>query len=727
MGLSIRGIFNDTTLAILTIPMTPGEVRITPNRALHVNLRNQAGVEFGTAGNPVFTSSGGSGGLSIIDEAVWAAGVSTFTPTGGAFNDTAQALTTGQQGTVRLTANRALQVNLRNAAGVEFGTVGNPVFTSSGGSGGLSITDAAAWTAGASTFTPTGGVFNDAATALTAGQQGTVRLTANRALQVNLRNVAGVELGTVGNPVFVSGGGAGLSVADGTTWTAGVTALAPTGGVFNDAAAALTSGTEGTVRLTANRALHANLRTAAGVEIGTTSGGINVAIVSGGGAGFSAADGAAWAAGVTALVPTGGVFNDAAAALATGTEGTVRLTPNRAIHSNLRTQAGVEIGTTSGGLNVAIVSGGGAGFSAADGATWAAGVTALVPTGGVFNDAAAALATGTEGTVRLTANRGLHVSLRTQAGLELLGQKLMAGSIPVVIASDQGAVPVSGTVAISGTVPVSGTVTANQGTANATPWNANIAQFGGTAVTLGSKLSVSSMPVVIASDQGAVPVSGTVAISGTVPVSGTVTSNQGTANATPWNENLAQVGGAAFAQGIRLASNSLSITQASDNDFHTIGNIPSGTADSGNPVKVGGIAQTNVLPTSVASLARVNTFFDSLGREVVTLAPRLLKVDGNITLTASTAETTLLAGVVGTFLDLCQLVITNSSATATTITIRSGTAGTIKLIVDIAANGGAVINLPVPLAQVTANTTWTAQSSAAVSSIHIMAQAINNL
>ncbi len=37
----------------------------------------------------------------------------------------------------------------------------------------------------------------------------------------------------------------------------------------------------------------------------------------------------------------------------------------------------------------------------------------------------------------------------------LVGQKAMAASIPVVIASDQAAVPVSGTVALSGTVDVS--------------------------------------------------------------------------------------------------------------------------------------------------------------------------------------------------------------------------------------------------------------------------------
>jgi len=42
--------------------------------------------------------------------------------------------------------------------------------------------------------------------------------------------------------------------------------------------------------------------------------------------------------------------------------------------------------------------------------------------------------------------------------------------------------------------------TVNQGTANATPWNENIAQWGGTATSLGQKVSASSVPVVLASD-----------------------------------------------------------------------------------------------------------------------------------------------------------------------------------------------------------------------------------
>jgi hypothetical protein len=78
------------------------------------------------------------------------------------------------------------------------------------------------------------------------------------------------------------------------------------------------------------------------------------------------------------------------------------------------------------------------------------------------------------------------------------------------------------------TQPVSGTVTTNQGgtwtvqpgnTANTTAWKVD-----GSAVTQ--------------------PVSGTF-WQATQPVSGTVTANQGTANATPWNENTAQIAGAA--------------------------------------------------------------------------------------------------------------------------------------------------------------------------------------
>jgi hypothetical protein len=77
------------------------------------------------------------------------------------------------------------------------------------------------------------------------------------------------------------------------------------------------------------------------------------------------------------------------------------------------------------------------------------------------------------------------------------------GTTNPISTTTAGAVRVDGSAT---TQPVSGTVTANQGTPNATPWNENIAQWGGTVTSLGQKTSAASVPVVIASDQSAIPV-----------------------------------------------------------------------------------------------------------------------------------------------------------------------------------------------------------------------------
>lgn len=59
---------------------------------------------------------GGSGGLSVVDQTAFVAGTSAFTPSGGVFNDTAT-LTSGQEGTYRLTAQRAQIVDVDAAGG----------------------------------------------------------------------------------------------------------------------------------------------------------------------------------------------------------------------------------------------------------------------------------------------------------------------------------------------------------------------------------------------------------------------------------------------------------------------------------------------------------------------------------------------------------------------------------------------------------------------------------
>jgi hypothetical protein len=71
--------------------------------------------------------SGSAATAATVDEATWTAGTSNFAPTGGVFNDSAAALTSGQQGTARMTSNRGLHTNLRNSSGTELATASNPL------------------------------------------------------------------------------------------------------------------------------------------------------------------------------------------------------------------------------------------------------------------------------------------------------------------------------------------------------------------------------------------------------------------------------------------------------------------------------------------------------------------------------------------------------------------------------------------------------------------------
>ncbi len=231
--------------------------------------------------------------------------------------------------------------------------------------------------------------------------------------------------------------------------------------------------------------------------------------------------------------------------------------------------SGNVITSTSNAIDVNIKSGGGSGFSVTDEASWTAGTSALVPTGGVFNDSAAALTSGQEGTARLTNNRALHVNLRDASANQLLGSKTSANSLPVVIASDQGAVAIG---VASGTA-----LAADQtNTILRTSLYVKKSAAADTDLALGSATSANSLPVVIASDQGAVAVSGTFWQT-TQPVSGTVTANQGGSN---WSQNVAQIGGTNVVTG--GASGLLAVA----------GPVASGAANADNPLKVGGVFNT---------------------------------------------------------------------------------------------------------------------------------------
>lgn len=107
------------------------------------------------------------------------------------------------------------------------------------------------------------------------------------------------------------------------------------------------------------------------------------------------------------------------------------------------------------------------------------------------------------------------------------GQATMAQSLPIAIASDQSAVPIS---AVSLPLPTGAATSANQ--TNASQKTQLVDGSGNVIASTSNALNVQveNFPA-------------------TQPISGTVTANQGSANATPWNENIAQFGGSAVVTG----------------------------------------------------------------------------------------------------------------------------------------------------------------------------------
>lgn len=72
------------------------------------------------------------------------------------------------------------------------------------GSVGSSLTDGSTFTAGSTTITGIAGAYDDGLSAVSSGNAAAARITAYRAIHINLRNNSGTEIGTAGTPIQVS-------------------------------------------------------------------------------------------------------------------------------------------------------------------------------------------------------------------------------------------------------------------------------------------------------------------------------------------------------------------------------------------------------------------------------------------------------------------------------------------------------------------------------------------
>lgn len=228
---------------------------------------------------------------------------------------------------------------------------------------------------------------------------------------------------------------------------------------------------------------------------------------------------------------------------------------------------------------------------------------------------------------------GGDVNLTEVGGVAItLGQKAMAASLPVVVASDQSA------------------LTVQQATATNLKAQAEAYQ-GGSAVGAANPLQVSlantganGTPVAISAASLPLPTgAATEATLTGVLTSANFAAAFGTAGTS--DAQVLSVQGIASMTPVQVSQ-----ATASNLNAQVVGNVAHDDADAGNPVKTGGKAVTS-LPTAVAANDRTNHITDTTGRAFVR---------------------TGLEGPAGNYWDAQHVPAANTQATATKTTAGSG-------------------------------------------------------
>ena len=282
--------------------------------------------------------------------------------------------------------------------------------------------------------------------------------------------------------------------------------------------------------------------------------------------------------------------------------------------------------------------------------------------------------------------------------------------------------------------------------------NSITVDWAGTAPPIGAGLEATALRVTLATDStGVVSVDdngaaltvdngGTFAVQAAVdelPAAAALTDNF----ANPTTTSIASMGmlwdGATWDRALGNATDGALVNLGTNNDVtvtsgtitlsagtntnEVVGDVADDAAAAGNPVSIGLTARTTNR-TAVTDGDNVRAAADDMGRQVVVQGQvRDLIGQQHTQIASSSAETTIVTAVASTFCDLVQLVLTNQTATAVNCTIKDSTAGTTRMIVALAASGGAVIPFARPIPQATVNTNWTCTLSSAAVTVNIFA------
>lgn len=306
------------------------------------------------------------------------------------------------------------------------------------------------------------------------------------------------------------------------------------------------------------------------------------------------------------------------------------------------------------------------------------------------------------------------------------------------LTSTSGALNVNATVSISGVATSANQTNGTQKTqivdgsgnvvgSTTNALDVNIKSGGGGAVTQGT-----SPWIVAGGGTAGSAASGVLTVQGVTSMTKLLVTPDSVALPANQSVNEAQINGVTPLMGNGVTgTGSQRVTIASDNtsfSVKAIGTTASGSSISVAPVTIGGQAKT-ANPTAVTDGQVVNATFDKLGKQVVVGSIRDLKLNQITTITASTAETTVLTSVASTFLDVYGVICINSSATATNVSFKDATAGTTRFNIYVPAGDTRGFMLPESgaVTQAAVANNWTATSSASITSLIITMLAVKNL
>jgi hypothetical protein len=757
----------DSATVVSTSNGFPVDLR-TNNLSGNLNV-NVAASAVTQAVSGTITANAGTGTFtveqtaSLVDDAAFSPASSKVIPIGFTFDDvTPDTVNEGDIGAARMSANRNIYVQLRDAAGNERGL-------NVDAAGAIGVTDAGGTlTIDNGTLAVVGGGTEGTALRVTIATDSTGVLS----IDDNGASITvdGTVTANAGTGTFTTSDTATL--VDDAAFTPATSRVLMVGAEFDNVAVdSVDEGDAGALRMSANRNLLVNIRDAAGNErglnvdaagaIGVTHGTLSVV---GGGT-------EATALRVTVASDSTGVLSIDDNGASITVDGTVAVSSLPASTNTLEVVGDVAHDAAAAGNPILL----GAYASAAaptdvsadadavrlwalrNGAqviNVAAGGTLITGDGTNGLDVDVTRVSGTVTVAGAVTNTVLSV---VGGGTEAAAQRVTIAndSTGVLSIDDNGAsITVDGTVtanAGTGTFTVGGTVTANAGTGTFTTSD-TATQIDDAAFTpatsrimmIGAEFDDVTPDSVNEGDGGALRMSGNRNLFTTLR---DAAGNERGVNVDATNrlsvsvDNTATVTiGSLPNEGQQTMANSISVAVASDQtnmpvsqatasalNAQVVGTVAHDGADSGNPVKVGGVARTTN-PTAVAAGDRVDLFADDLGRSVVyPIAPRDGIVVGSRISLTSTTETTLVAATASTFHDLVMLILSNESATEVRVDFRDTTAGTVLFSIDLAGDGGgAVVPFRVPWPQATVNTNWTAQCSAAVSTVYVSALCVNN-